>query len=183
MSVISKRTKGRSGISRQRIDELDQASRTVGAALVSATWVAYDFGLADPLKPKRRAPRVAAGVVIGASAMYGRSPTMSVQVVRALWGGALLLAPRPLLARLGLPSSRVLDVTRILGARHLAEVLILSRHPRRVPPRWPVLLDGLHAASMLAVAALSPQLRRDAMVSASAAALLASWTEAERHLT
>lgn len=105
---------------------------------------------------------------------------MLLLAVRGLWGAALLLAPRTVLARLGRPSSSVVEVTRLLGARQLAEVLILSRDPRRAPPRWSVIVDGLHAASMLAVAALRPQLRRDALASAGAATLLASWAEMQR---
>jgi hypothetical protein len=60
---------------RQRADQLDRASRTLGEALsVYAPRAAYDLGLAEPPKPKRTAPRVAAGVIIGASAMYFLEP-------------------------------------------------------------------------------------------------------------
>ena len=60
---------------RQRVEQLDRASRTLGEALaVYAPRVAYDLGLAEPPKPKRTAPRVAAGVAIGASAMYLLEP-------------------------------------------------------------------------------------------------------------
>jgi hypothetical protein len=60
---------------RQRAKQLDRASRTLGEALaVYAPKAAYDLGLAEPPKAKRTAPRVAAGVVIGASAMYFLEP-------------------------------------------------------------------------------------------------------------
>ncbi len=60
---------------RQRVEQLDRASRRVGEALtVYGPKVAYDLGLAERPKPKRTAPRVAAGVVIGASAMYLLEP-------------------------------------------------------------------------------------------------------------
>jgi hypothetical protein len=60
---------------RQRVDQLDKASRTLGEALaVYAPRAAYDLGLAEPPKPKRTAPRVVAGAVIGASAMYFLEP-------------------------------------------------------------------------------------------------------------
>ncbi len=60
---------------RQRVDQLDRASRTLGEALaVYAPRAAYDLGLAEPPKPKRTAPRVLVGVVIGAGAMYFLEP-------------------------------------------------------------------------------------------------------------
>lgn len=60
---------------RQRVQQLDRASRTLGEALaVHAPRAAYDLGLAEPPKPKRTTPRVAAGVVIGASAVYFFEP-------------------------------------------------------------------------------------------------------------
>lgn len=60
---------------RQRVEQLDRASQTLGEALaVYGPKVAYELGLAEPPKPKRTAPRVAAGVVIGASAMYFLDP-------------------------------------------------------------------------------------------------------------
>lgn len=105
---------------------------------------------------------------------------MLLQLVRALWGVLLLLAPRSLLDRVGNSSRAVAHVTRILGARHLAEVVILSRRRGRVPPRWPVLVDVAHGATMVAVAICSRRFRRDALASAGAAGLLAGWTEVER---
>lgn len=105
---------------------------------------------------------------------------MALQFVRALWGGTLLLAARVLLARCGLASSGAVGVARLLGARHLVEVLILSRRPGGAPPRWSVIVDGAHAASMVGVGAVSPRLRCGALASAGTAALLAGWTEAER---
>lgn len=60
---------------RQRVEQLDRASRSLGTALtVSAPKAAYDLGLAKPPKPKRTTPRVVVGVVIGASAMYFLEP-------------------------------------------------------------------------------------------------------------
>ncbi len=105
---------------------------------------------------------------------------MLLQLVRALWGGVLLLAPRPLLRRTGPASNGIVLVTRILGARHLAEVAILGARRRERPPRWPVIVDAVHGASMVAVAIASPRLRRDALASASVAGALAGWSELER---
>lgn len=60
---------------RQRAEQLDRASHTLGQALaVYAPQVAYELGLAQPPRPKRMAPRILVGVVIGASAMYFLEP-------------------------------------------------------------------------------------------------------------
>jgi len=60
---------------RQRVEQLDRVSRSLGEALaVHAPRAAYELGLADPPKRKRTAPRVVAGIVIGASAMYFLEP-------------------------------------------------------------------------------------------------------------
>lgn len=103
---------------------------------------------------------------------------MLLQAVRGLWGGALLVSPRALLERAGNPSHGVVLATRILGARHLVEVVMLSRS--RTEPRWPVLVDAAHCSSMIAVAACSRRLRSDALTSAAVAATLAAWAEFER---
>lgn len=105
---------------------------------------------------------------------------MALQAVRALWGAALLLLPRALLKRTGDRSSGVVVATRILGARHLVEVLILGR--RGTEPRWPVVVDVAHCSTMVAVAAGSRRLRSDALASAAVAALLAGWAEMERRV-
>jgi hypothetical protein len=60
---------------RQRADQLLDVSRKVGQALtVYGPQTAYELGLAEPPKPKRTAPRLAAGIVIGASAVYFLEP-------------------------------------------------------------------------------------------------------------
>jgi hypothetical protein len=105
---------------------------------------------------------------------------LAQELVRGIWGATLLLAPQRVLGLIGQPSQRVEQVTRVLGARHLAEVVILARSRRRVPPRWPIVVDLLHATSMLAVAACARRQRRDALASAAIAAGLAGWTEVER---
>lgn len=109
-----------------------------------------------------------------------RPSSMLLSLIRGLWGAALLLAPRAVLDRLGPPSSEVVNVTRVLGARHLIEALILIRRHRSVPPRWPVIVDIAHGASMIATAACSRRLRRDALASAAIAVVLATSTEVER---
>lgn len=60
---------------RQRVDQIDRAARTVGEVLVVyGPWAAYEFGLVEPPKQKRTAPRVITGVVVGATAMYFLEP-------------------------------------------------------------------------------------------------------------
>jgi hypothetical protein len=60
---------------RRRIDQLDKTAHTLGEMLaVQGPRAAYELGLAEPPKPKRTAPRVAAGVIIGASAVYFLEP-------------------------------------------------------------------------------------------------------------
>ena len=60
---------------RQRTDQLLGVSRKVGEALtVFGPQAAYELGLAEPPKPKRTAPHFAAGMVIGASAVYFLEP-------------------------------------------------------------------------------------------------------------
>jgi hypothetical protein len=103
---------------------------------------------------------------------------MLLQTVRAVWGAALVVSPRALLHRAGDPSGAVVLATRILGARHLVEVALLSR--RQTEPRWPALVDAAHCSSMIAVAACSRRLRFDALASAGVAAMLAAWAEFER---
>ena len=60
---------------RQRVRQLEHASRVLGEVLVvHGPTVAYELGLAEPPKRKRTAPRVGAGVAIGAGAMYFLEP-------------------------------------------------------------------------------------------------------------
>jgi hypothetical protein len=60
---------------RKRAAQLGDAARAVGETLVVyGPPVAYELGLAEPPKSKRTAPRVAAGAVIGATAMYFLEP-------------------------------------------------------------------------------------------------------------
>ncbi|MCU1678899.1 MAG: hypothetical protein JWM93_3657 [Frankiales bacterium] len=103
-------------------------------------------------------------------------------LLRAAWGGALLVAPRPALRMLGageVPGSGLV-VARILGARHVVQALITRAEPAR-----PVLVAGrvtdvLHAASDVLLAAAVPRWRRPALADATIAAVFAatSWSEA-----
>lgn len=60
---------------RRRADRLGKAARRVGEVVVEyGPTAAYELGLVQAPKEKRTAPRVAAGVVIGASAVYFLEP-------------------------------------------------------------------------------------------------------------
>jgi hypothetical protein len=60
-------------LARRGADQIVEASRALGEAMaVHATRAVYELGLAKP--PKRTAPRVAAGMVIGATAVYFLEP-------------------------------------------------------------------------------------------------------------
>lgn len=59
----------------KRAQQIGNTARAVGETLVTyGPQAAYELGLLEPPKPKRTAPRVAAGIVIGASAMYFLEP-------------------------------------------------------------------------------------------------------------
>jgi hypothetical protein len=60
---------------RRRANQVGQTARTVGEVLlIQAPDAAEELGLIERRAPKRTAPRVAAGVVIGAGAMYLLEP-------------------------------------------------------------------------------------------------------------
>ncbi len=59
----------------RRVGRAGQAARSVGyAVLVQAPEAAQELGLIERPAPKRSAPRIAVGVVLGASAMYLLEP-------------------------------------------------------------------------------------------------------------
>jgi hypothetical protein len=60
---------------RRRMPRFDDATRALGYALaVRGPLLAYELGLAEPPKRARSAPRVAAGALLGASAVYFLEP-------------------------------------------------------------------------------------------------------------
>jgi hypothetical protein len=102
-------------------------------------------------------------------------------IARGAWGAALLIAPDRFLARNeGQSSGSERAVARVLGARQLAEAGILVCAPERRPPIWAIAVDLIHAASMLAVGAASPTLRRDALRSAAIATALSALSASQR---
>lgn len=85
---------------------------------------------------------------------------------RAAWGALLLTAPGVLLSAAGDrdvgPGPRRL--VRLLGARHLAEVIVSQTVP--ATRKWAGVADALHAATAVAVAVRSRRWRRAAIVDA-----------------
>ncbi len=60
---------------RQRVQRAGDTARVIGETLaVYGPQAAQELGLVEPPKEKRTAPRVAAGVVIGAGAVYFLEP-------------------------------------------------------------------------------------------------------------
>lgn len=98
-----------------------------------------------------------------------------VPALHGLLGGALLLAPGRVLAGIGDPAERDIRIAaRVLGARHVAQGILLRLLADRPAVALGAAADCLHCASMVAAAALSRRHRRVAMVSALLAGGLAA---------
>jgi hypothetical protein len=106
--------------------------------------------------------------------------TRWASVVRAAYGVALLCAPGPMVQLLtDVPaSSRVRGVARVLGVRHLAQAAVCGLVPARGVIQAGAAADGLHSASMLALAGVEPRLRRALLADAAVAAAFAAAGEA-----
>jgi len=60
---------------RQKVARLSESARTIGEVIVAyAPQAAQELGLLETPKPKRTAPRIAVGIVIGASGMCFLEP-------------------------------------------------------------------------------------------------------------
>ena len=79
------------------------------------------------------------------------TPAAELNLTRAVYGAGLLLLPRAWLARLArMPLDRAdVTVARVLGVRHLAQAAVLQRRPQLAAEG--AVVDGLHAASMIAL--------------------------------
>jgi len=117
--------------------------------------------------------------------MTGTRPSAPISYVpllsagRALYGAALLVAPGPILAVVAgqPPSRRDRAVARVLGARHVAQALASVAAGRSAMAPG-AMVDSLHAASMVALAARrSPgndgSIRRAELADAAVESLLA----------
>lgn len=104
-----------------------------------------------------------------------RSCAVFATACRAVYGTALLVAPVPVLKAVTgvVPSGRARRVTRLLGARHLAQAAISAGAGEQALTLGAV-ADGLHAVSMLLLAAADQRLRRAELADAAIAGLLAA---------
>ena len=91
-----------------------------------------------------------------------------LQTVRAAYGAALVLLPGPAiwLATGQLPSRRSCRVAQVLGIRHLIQAAVTAAAPEPAVLVIGGQVDAIHAASMLALAAVSRPGRRAALTDA-----------------
>jgi hypothetical protein len=98
-------------------------------------------------------------------------------VARAVCGAGCLLAPAAVGRAAGLDPGdrRARALLRVLGARDLGQAALAASAPPPVLLRLGAGVDALHAASMVALAAVSHDYRRPAVTSA---AIATAWTAA-----
>ena len=92
-----------------------------------------------------------------------------VALVRAAYGTVLLLAPARVLQLYGGPpdDSEAKAVARVLGARHILQAIMTKGGKFS---RLGAVVDGVHAATMFALAAASAEYGRPALIDGSVAA-------------
>lgn len=100
----------------------------------------------------------------------------ALQLARAGYGVALVLAPGPLIRLVtgAPPTRRACQVARLLGARHLAQATLTTLAPQPGVFAAGTGIDVLHATSMLMLAAIDRAARRTALADAVAEAALAA---------
>ena len=100
--------------------------------------------------------------------MSGSAPIRLLALVRLGYGGALLASPEALASRL--TGQRLdlagRDIAKVLGGRHVVQAVVVGLLPTPVMARLGSVVDGLHAASMVALGAVDESRRRT------------SWTDA-----
>jgi hypothetical protein len=95
----------------------------------------------------------------------------AADAARAAWGLLLLVAPGAVLRGAGVRETRpARAVLRILGARHAAQAAVTAWAPRRPVLRAGAVLDGLHGASAVLLAAADRGRRRAGVLDAGVAA-------------
>ncbi|OYN77478.1 hypothetical protein [Mycolicibacterium sphagni] len=99
----------------------------------------------------------------------------SVEIVRGLWGAALLAAPATVLTRVhGVEvDSRAVVVARILGARHLAQATLSGLRPSPEVLAAGTWVDGVHAVTAFGLAAVDSRRARAGITDGVVAALWA----------
>ncbi|MDM4143086.1 hypothetical protein [Mycobacterium sp. FLAC0960] len=98
----------------------------------------------------------------------------AIELIRAGWGAVLVAAPAEVLDHIhGVRVDRkALVVTRILGARHLAQALLSGVNPGPEVLAAGVWVDAVHSATALGLAVVD---RRRARGGVTDAAVAASW--------
>lgn len=96
------------------------------------------------------------------------APGRGLQMARAAYGAALVLAPGPVirLATRRRPSRRTCRVARVLGTRHLIQATLTAAAPGPGVLAIGGQVDAVHTASMLLLAAVSRAGRRAALTDA-----------------
>jgi hypothetical protein len=114
---------------------------------------------------------------VAVTRVSGGAGTGILCAARAVYGLALLAMPRRALGgrHLGAAEPGADAFARVLGARQLAEALLLRGRPARRLLLAGVAVDAAHALSMLVLCVLSPKRRRLAAANAVTGALLAAW--------
>jgi threonine/homoserine/homoserine lactone efflux protein len=101
-------------------------------------------------------------------------PVLVMSAGRALYGLALLAVPGPMLAAVSGEASNRRDraVARVLGARHITQAVVsaVAGRPALTPG---AVVDSLHAASMVGLAARRSTPQRAELADAAVASLLA----------
>jgi len=112
--------------------------------------------------------------LVGGRTGDGAPRRVVVPSLHGLLGGLLLLAPDRVLAGIGESAARETRIAvRVLGARHLAQGILLRLVADRSALALGAAADCLHCASMVAAAALSRRHRRATILSGVLAGMLA----------
>ncbi len=98
-----------------------------------------------------------------------------LSALRCAYGVTLIAAPPSSLSKLSRApiDRRTALVARVLGARELLQAALVARHPSRNAQLASAGVDGLHAATMFALAALDHSRRTVALQSGATATALA----------
>ena len=83
--------------------------------------------------------------------------------IRTAWGASLLIAPDAALCNAD-PQRGTRALARVLGARQLIQSAIVASRPTRRTILVSVAVDTTHLATVLAVLAFRPDLRRPALI-------------------
>ena len=98
-----------------------------------------------------------------------------IELIRAGWGAALLIAPGTVLTHIHhvRVDTRAIAITRILGARQLAQAALSGNNPSPEVLAMGIWVDGAHAVTGLTLAALDRSRARAALTDTAVAALWA----------